>query len=186
MRNIQGFSNFTENFKNPFRKETREEKWKRFLEEYELVITDLDGKPIDISTDKTEEFRIYYEPKKDSAPYDKKLLIGAVRIVMDNYYRIDNLMLHYYVYESVTDKRMLRRDFSYVEPRWFDEPHFGTEKELMNAREKPMGRLSFNANPSKTYQEQRIQLLMNILNTWQGTTFPGYKIYSSNFRAQNN
>ncbi len=186
MKNIQRFSKFNENFKNPFRKETRDEKWKRFYEEYELSITDLDGKPIDIATNNAKEFRIYYNPKKESAPYDKKLLIGVVRLVIDNYYRIDNLMLYYYVYGSVTDKRFARRNFSYIETRWFDGPQFGTEKELMNATEKPIGRVSFNANSSKPYQEQRIQLLMNAFNSWQGTTFPGYNIYSSGFRAQNN
>lgn len=186
MKNIQRFSNFMENLKNPFRRESRDEKWKKFLEEYDLFITDLDGKKIDISTDKTYEFKVYYEPKEKNGPYGKKLLVGVVRLIMDNYYRIDNLCLYYYVYKSVSDTRMLKRNFSYIQKSWFDDPQFGSEEELANAEEKPMGRVKFNANPSKTYNEQRIQLLMNLLHAWEGTTFPGYELYSRGFRAQNN
>ena len=186
MKNIQRFSSFLENIRFPFKKETREEKWKRFFAEYELMITDLYGNKLDIATTNEKEFKIYYDPKKGISPYNKKLLIGVVRNVKEGYSGVQYLVLYFYIYKSVSDLGQAMSYFSYIDKFWQGEPTFGAEEELMKANEQPIGRYTFKANTSKPYSEQRLQVLLNTFNAWQATTIPGFEIRSSRFRQENN
>lgn len=178
MKNIFKFSKFNENISDIFRrKETRGEKWKRQFAEYGLVVRDLKDNIIDLATSKEINCKIYY----------KDLLVGNIRSVKDRYYYIDYMIMDYYVYQSVWDKPAFIESYkNRFRKDWQDGLFPQVEIELLAQTEKPIGKVRFEANLSKPFEDQKFELIQRAFLAWQGTTRPGYTIYSKYFRSQNN
>lgn len=178
MKNIFKFSKFNENIAGIFRrKETVGERWKIQLAEYGLVIKDLKNNVIDLSNSTETDCKIYY----------KDYLITTIRTVKDKYYYYEYLICDYYVYESLWIRQAFFSNYKDIWKReWKDGLFVSAENELKNQIEKPVGKVRFEANPSKRFNDQKFELIQHAFLAFQGTTKPGYTEYSKYFRSKNN